>query len=171
MNSEINANMIYKEDFTFVEKFLETCQKYIESYYTAKENQKRIENVILDIEHKLRLDDTLTYHDFARLGKLLREVTIERGYCKDIIKMYEPITLWWEDCSKCVKELNKINLSMKDVARFFDARVYSPRTAIGEELFSKDGYARLNVKYTPDKTSKSPFENCNEEDLAKYSEN
>lgn len=90
-----------------------------------------------DILHKLELEE-ITYHEYAKLSKALKEVRIKRRQAKDIAEQLEPLVGWEAQNNKTIKELERVLGEMRKAEKSKQNRHYNPKTDIVCTTLNKD---------------------------------
>lgn len=134
MKRIINKSMFYAEQFSQFMEFLRRCEA---DYSMAQSLQADAEAETQDILHKLELEE-ITYHEYARLSKVLKEVRIKRREAKDIAEQLEPLVDWEAQNSKSIKELEKVLGEMRKAEKSKQNRHYNPKTDIVSTTLNKD---------------------------------
>lgn len=130
---------------TELEEMLDLFKEYYESYLLAKDNLERAEKELLDIEHKLEFDDTLAYHEYAKLGKLEAKVLRYRRIQKDIMRKCRDLHSLYKDpaFAKTLNRISNVINSCNEVEILLSNRDYTPRAELGNMLFKSLGISEV----------------------------
>ena len=134
INKAIKDSLSYAEQFSQFMEFLRQCEA---DYSMAQGIQTDAEAETQDILHELELEE-ITYHEYARLSKALKEVRIKRREAKDIAEQLEPLVVWETQNNKTIKELEKVLGEMRKAEKSKQNRHYNPKTDIVSATLNKD---------------------------------
>ena len=134
MGKMIKEDISYAEQFSQFLGFIRQCQ---EDFSIAESLREGTEAETQDILHKLELED-ISYHEYARLSKVLKKVRIERRKAKDTIEQLGPLVTWVAQNNKVIKELEKVLGEMRKAEKNMCYRHYNPKTNIVNETLKKE---------------------------------
>ena len=134
MGKVVKKDISYAEQFQQFLKFISQCQA---NYHMAQSIQEDTEAETQDILHKLELEE-ITYHEYARLSKVLKKVRIERRKAKDTIEQTGPLVTWVAQNNKVIKELERVLGEMRKAEKNMCYRHYNPKTNIVNETLKKE---------------------------------
>ena len=134
MGKVVKKDISYAEQFQQFMKFISQCQA---NFSIAETIQEDTEAETQDILHKLELEE-ITYHEYARLSKVLKKVRIERRKAKDTIEQTGPLVTWVAQNNKVIKELERVLGEMRKAEKNMCYRHYNPKTNIVNETLKKE---------------------------------
>ena len=133
MSKIIKNSLSYAKQFEQFLKFISQCQS---DFCLAQSIQEDTEAETQDILHKLELEE-ITYHEYARLSKVLKKVRIERRKAKDTIEQLGPLVTWAAKNKDVIKELERILGDMRKTEKNMCYRHYNPKTDIVNEALKE----------------------------------
>lgn len=113
--------------------FLDFLRNSKELYNIAVSSENDTENATQDILHKLELEQ-ITYHENAKLAKLLAEVRQSRRQHKNTILILQPLIEWINAHPNEIKTLERTLGDMKKNEKKLEQAFYIPRTDILQEV-------------------------------------
>lgn len=117
------------KDSEHIEEFLRFLREVEFRYKTAQEDVKMYEMQLQDIEHKLELCD-VSYHETAKLGKLLKKVRQQRRVVKNTVERLTPIIEWTAKQKSVVDNLSQLLGAIRKTEKWQQTRYYTPRTDV-----------------------------------------
>jgi hypothetical protein len=134
MNLDVNINNFIK----LIKEAIKECDK---NEALMNETQAALQ----DRDHTLELDTTLKYHDYAKLGKDIRDICRNRRKYKDIYLYLKPIREVFGD-NTIITKLTKALNEMEDQKKYISNRIYIEKTSIPENMEgeSKESVMILN---------------------------
>lgn len=115
-----------------IENFLQFLRDTKEVYDISKLKENDADNETQDILHKLELGNN-SYHEVARLAKLLRTVRQERRKAKDNALMTAPVVDWVEENERVIKSLERLLGAVRKAEKSTEGRYYNQKTDILED--------------------------------------
>lgn len=109
-----------------IETFLAFMRDCETQYHMAEAEEQKTFGLINDILHSLELEDH-TYHEFAKLGKELKEARQRRRIAKDIIQTTQPVLTWKDENQSVIKGLERLLGDVRKAERNTENRIYTPR--------------------------------------------
>lgn len=125
------------KDSEHIEAFTRFLREAVLQHKTASEDVSMYEMQLQDIEHKLELCD-VSYHETAKLGKLLKKVRQQRRVAKDMVERLSPIVDWMAKQKSVVDNLSQLLGAVRKVENWQQMRFYTPRTDVVDFTASKD---------------------------------
>ena len=113
--------------------FLEYLRDTRQLYNMAMQDEKDSDDATQDLLHSLEIDGG-SYHEIAKLSKVLRKVRIQRRMAKDKIIRIEPIAKWVDDNPTIIKGLERLLGEVRKAERSLENRMYHPKTDIIEKV-------------------------------------
>lgn len=104
--------------------FIDDCEKFLGPTQDRIKYYEKYQN---DIEHKIELDDSLKYHDYAKLAKELKEVRKNRRIAKDELDIIQPIVAYVEKNRGAINQLKQTLGEVRKVEKYQENRVYYNR--------------------------------------------
>ena len=102
-------------------------------YNMAVQDENDANDATQDILHSLEIDGG-SYHELARLSKVLQDVRRKRREAKDKTICLEPIVQWIEDNAAVIKGLERLLGEVRKAERSLENRTYHQKTNIVETI-------------------------------------
>ncbi len=120
----------------YIDDFLTFLRNASSEYSIATLTEHETNDKIQDILHDLELSNSNGYHDYAKLGKALREIRLQRREAKDKCLHLQPIMDWMEKNQQAIKDMEQLLGSVRKAERGTEGRTYHNRTDVIAELFN-----------------------------------
>ena len=117
------------KDSEYIEEFLRFLREAAVRYESASKDMCMYEMQMQDIEHRLELY-AVSYHETAKLGKLLKKVRQQRRVAKDTAERLAPIMDWSSKQKSFVDNLSQLLGAVRRVENRQQTRFYTPRTDV-----------------------------------------
>lgn len=102
-------------------------------YNMAVQDENDANDATQDILHSLEIDGG-SYHELAKLSKVLQDVRRKRREAKDKTICLEPIVQWIEDNAAVIKGLERLLGEVRKAERSLENRTYHQKTNIVETV-------------------------------------
>lgn len=102
-------------------------------YNMAVQDENDANDATQDILHSLEIDGG-SYHELARLSKVLQDVRRKRREAKDKTICLEPIVQWIEGNAAVIKGLERLLGDVRKAERSLENRTYHQKTNIVETV-------------------------------------
>ena len=102
-------------------------------YNMAVQDENDANDATQDILHSLEIDGG-SYHELAKLSKVLQDVRRKRREAKDKTLCLEPIVQWIEDNAAVIKGLERLLGDVRKAERSLENRTYHQKTNIVETV-------------------------------------
>lgn len=109
-----------------IENFLAFMRECESQYHMAEAEEQETSGLINDILHSLELEDH-SYHEFANLGKELKEARQRRRTAKDIKLTVQPVLAWTDENRNVIKGLERLLGDVRKAEKNTENRIYTPR--------------------------------------------
>ena len=120
-----------KTESESIAAFLNYLRDAESRYHIEHANEQEANAKTQDILHRIELHSD-SYHETARLGKLLRHVRQERRAAKDAADALAPIVAWVRANSSVTGMLERLLGEVRKIERRQEIREYIPRTDVLE---------------------------------------
>ena len=125
---------MYSEE---TERFLKFLREVKEDYHIAVSSEKEADAQTQDLLHTVELGKN-SYHDMAKIAKLIKDVRQNRRKAKDTKIKCECIVSWTEENGKVIKSFERLPGEVRKTGKSLENRSYFPKTDIVESCFEKD---------------------------------
>lgn len=119
------------KDSEHIEEFLRFLREAELRHKAALEDMGMYEMQLQDIEHKLELCE-VSYHETAKLGKLLKKVRQQRRVAKDTAERLSLVIDWTAKQKSVVDNLSQLLGAVRKAEKWQQTRFYTPRTDVVE---------------------------------------
>lgn len=120
-----------------LESFLNFLRESQEKYKICNQIEDDTNGEILDLEHVLELGE-ISYHEYAKIAKAIREVKQKRRVAKETKVQLQPLIIWANKNDKTIHELEQVLGNMRKEEKNSSNRYYHPRTDIIQKTLNKD---------------------------------
>lgn len=121
-------------DLEKLHEFIQLLQDVRREYHSAQDAEKEADAQLQDIIHHLELHDD-SYHETARLGKLIRQIRRERRKAKETVELLAPVDAWANENKAVIHSLERLLGTVCHIQEAQNKRVYRPRTEVlGREI-------------------------------------
>ena len=120
------------KDSEHIEDFLDFIREAVRRYNMAVSDETLADAQTQDILHQLELEEN-SYHEIARLGKLLKDVRARRRIAKDDKERLSLIAEWEEYNKAEIKSIERLLGGVRKMEQKQKNRIYAPRTDVLEK--------------------------------------
>ncbi len=118
--------MAYSEQIADFLDFLRDCEQEYR-IFSSQESDANAETQ--DLLHCLELQEN-SYHDMAKISKMLRQIRKERRSAKKKEEQLAPIVDWAVQNRKTIYELEKLLGAVRKAEKSTESREYRPKTDV-----------------------------------------
>lgn len=112
-----------------IENFLNFLVEAQQEYNMAISDEKLANEETQDILHEVELNEN-SYHEYAKLSKLLRQVRRDRRLAKDRAQQLQAVVDWANDNPKTIKELERVLGATRKAEKGTEGRYYTLKTDV-----------------------------------------
>lgn len=120
------------KDSEHIEAFLDFIREAVRRYNMAVSDETLADAQTQDILHQLELEEN-SYHEIARLGKLLKDVRVRRRIAKDDKERLSLIAEWEEYNKAEIKSIERLLGGVRKMEQKQKNRIYVQRTDVLEK--------------------------------------
>lgn len=116
----------------YFEDFLNFCKRTKMDLKVLESKETDCNDAIQDLQHNIEFEDH-TYHEYAKLSKMIKKVRNERREIKKQIEIYREAVAWINSNDSVIKSMERTLGNLRKIEKNVENRTYNYRTSIIED--------------------------------------